>query len=828
MRGGSWIPALLAFATALPMGAQDYVPDRLIVKFKPEIADDADATLREGRKFSAQAPTTKLDSLMKVHGVRGARRLFAPTARTYSEARAFLESQAGRVRQKYPRRRALPLLPDLANVFVLDLAPGQNVLRAAAEFSKDPLVIYAEPVSVGHLAFVPNDPLVTCPQSVLNGTGDPRVCQWGLHRIRAPEAWDSTQGAGVVVAVLDSGLNRTHLDINDNVWTNPDEIEDGLDNDGNGFVDDTWGWDFVRCHAYSSPQCSPGEQSCKTAEDCGPGADCVLKCTEFRPNGDNDPSDEGDFIDGIQIGGHGTHVAGIVAAEANNGLDVAGVAFEATVMPLRVCDTLGACDLDGLAPAIVYAANNGAQVLNMSVAALGSGGLQVVHDAVQYADALGLVMVVAAGNYALIGNPPNFLAAFGEVISVASTDFTDARSDFSTYNDKVELAAPGGAVLSLRGLDQNGPVNSGTRVAYGTSMAAPHVAGLAALLWARYPLLTAGAVRASLCAGAVDLGSPGRDPYFGCGRIDAVRTLQAGCTRAVCGDGVQQPECGEECDDGNTQDGDGCSSTCRLCSLGVCGDGVYEPGCGEECDDGNTENGDGCSSSCLACKGAVCGDGIYEPACEECDDGDMQGGDGCSPFCTVGCGPCEIPAPDGGCQPNPNVPCEVVRSSTLGLSNGTPDTGDALAWKWVGYGSYAFGDPASLDDYAICVYDAVPNLQFTAMAPAAGSCGEEPCWQGGGARFKYDDPEGTPHGLSTLRLKTSRGKRGIVKVRIVLRGKGPNLSQREFGLPTLPLTLPIRVQLRATNGACWGATYSAAGVTENDEQDFKAKADRFQ
>jgi cysteine-rich repeat protein len=181
------------------------------------------------------------------------------------------------------------------------------------------------------------------------------------------------------------------------------------------------------------------------------------------------------------------------------------------------------------------------------------------------AEALGVLLVAAAGNS---GDGRVFYpAGFPEVVGVGSTDIEDRKSAFSTFNDQVELTAPAEKVLSLRGIE---PGASGVHGGLsGTSIAAPHVAGVAALLWSWKPQLSVAEVRAALCAGAVDLGLPGRDPHFGCGRVDALRTLQTQCVVNECGDGLHEPACGEECDDGNLLDGDCCSATCRLEGFGT-------------------------------------------------------------------------------------------------------------------------------------------------------------------------------------------------------------------------------------------------------------------
>jgi cysteine-rich repeat protein len=258
-------------------------------------------------------------------------------------------------------------------------------------------------------------------------------------------------------------------------------------------------------------------------------------------------------------------VAGVVGAVADNGVDMAGLSHDARVMAVRVVNRELRSTVSQISQGIVYAADNGAQIINMSLVSPASA---LLADAVQYADGLGVLLIAAAGNSA--DQRVFYPAGYPEVIAVSSTNVDDAWSTFSSSGEHIELSAPGEQVLSLLGL---GPGASGVHGGLnGTSLAASHVAGLAALLWSWSPALGADEVRTALCAGAVDLGLPGRDPYFGCGRIDTVHTLDTQCVQDACGDGVQEPTCGEECDDGNLLDGDCCSSTCRLEGFGAtCG-----------------------------------------------------------------------------------------------------------------------------------------------------------------------------------------------------------------------------------------------------------------
>lgn len=220
--------------------------------------------------------------------------------------------------------------------------------------------------------------------------------------------------------------------------------------------------------------------------------------------------------------GHGTHVAGIVAAAANNGLGSAGLAFRCKVIPIRVLGTSGGTTFD-LVKGIDYAVNAGARVINMS---LGSSQHSAIEEeAVKKAMNAGIVVVAAAGNDALKGNPSNYPAAIRGVVAVAATNLSDQRADFSNYGSYVTLSAPGVDILST--LPQR---IGGYGFASGTSMSAPVVSAAAALLFSLHPDWKAEKVIEALKKGSRDLGRDtgsdvGYDPFFGSGLLDAANAL---------------------------------------------------------------------------------------------------------------------------------------------------------------------------------------------------------------------------------------------------------------------------------------------------------------
>ena len=292
--------------------------------------------------------------------------------------------------------------------------------------------------------------------------------------------WDESLATGgeVVVAIIDSGIDRQHPDLASQLWHNPVEADGlaGVDDDGNGYVDDVTGWDFTDAPGL------PGEG-------------------DFRIR-DPDPDDES---------GHGTHVAGIVAAAVGNGIGVAGVAPGVRVMVLRAGFTVsgsGYLEDDDIAAAAVYAVDQGADILNMS---FGDPVFSpVIGDVVRYARSTGCLVVAAVGNE---GNDEVFYPArMEEVVAVAAADDEGQPLAFSNWGYSVDIAAPGLAV--------HGPVpGGGYAERSGTSMAAAHVSGVAAVAWSRQPQLTAVQVRGALANSAADIAAPGWDRWSGAGLV---------------------------------------------------------------------------------------------------------------------------------------------------------------------------------------------------------------------------------------------------------------------------------------------------------------------
>ncbi|ADG83165.1 S8 family serine peptidase [Thermincola potens] len=215
--------------------------------------------------------------------------------------------------------------------------------------------------------------------------------------------------------------------------------------------------------------------------------------------------------------GHGTHVAGIAAAVSNNGIGIAGVAGNCKIMPVKVFDYWGGSDIS-VADGIIWAADHGANVINMSFGTMANSTM--LNEAIEYARKKGVIMVAAAGNWA--NQYISYPAALSQVIAVSATDKNDKLADFSSYGPEIDVCAPGEKIFSTYWDPHKGSTYGELS---GTSMAAPQVAGLAALLISAKPWLTPDEVRQIIESSAKDLGEPGWDPQYGHGRIDIFKAL---------------------------------------------------------------------------------------------------------------------------------------------------------------------------------------------------------------------------------------------------------------------------------------------------------------
>lgn len=346
--------------------------------------------------------------------------------------------------------------PEVRTFSVPDAAAGEALL---ADLADDPDVLgasadaLATTLEVSTASEVPSVPLAT---SEAAASADPRSGeQWALTRLEAAAVWDRGGGTGIVVAVLDTGVDASHPDLAGQVL---------------------------------------------------PGFDAYTPETAGR----------------VDPNGHGTHVAGIVASLRGNDQGGAGLAPGVKILPVRVLDESGSGDHSDIARGVIWAADHGADVMNLSLG--GPEDTQVLRQAVAYARSKGVVVVVAAGNSAFQGNPVIYPAAYADVVSVAASSPGDSRAIFSSYGPYVDVTAPGLSILSTY---------PGNQYAFlsGTSMAAPYVAAAAALTLESHPSMSAASVSSRLVSSAQDLGVPGRDDEFGAGMVDPLSSRTDGVPR---------------------------------------------------------------------------------------------------------------------------------------------------------------------------------------------------------------------------------------------------------------------------------------------------------
>ena len=353
---------------------------------------------------------------------------------------------------------------------------GCSVADAIATCSKNPLIEYAEPnylLSIN--TTIPNDPNFNQLWG-LNNTG-----QTGGTLdadIDAPEAWDISTGNKVVVGVIDTGVDYTHADLKDNMWTNPGETPgNGIDDDGNGYIDDYYGYDFI--------------------------------------NNDGDPLDDHS---------HGTHVAGTIAAKGNNGIGVIGVAPQAKIMALKIFNANGNTDSFSAIKAIEYSTTMGVKLTNNSWG--GGGYSQTLYDAIAAAGKAGQLFIASAGNSGSNNDTnPSYPASYNldNIIAVANTNQNDQLSGTSNYGStSVDLGAPGSSIYSTI-------PGGGYSFKSGTSMAAPHVSGVAALLFSQNPGLSYLDVKNKIL-NSVDPIPALQGKTVSGGRLNAYKALTGGTT----------------------------------------------------------------------------------------------------------------------------------------------------------------------------------------------------------------------------------------------------------------------------------------------------------
>lgn len=381
------------------------------------------------------------------------------------------------------------------------VGPGEKVEDLIKRLKNDPRVEYAEPNYLLSAALLPDDTLYNN--------------QWYLRRIKAPEAWElHSASPGVVIAVIDSGVQIAHPDIQPNLWVNSGEIQNnGKDDDRNGYIDDYYGWDFVNNVADPSPKFKPG-------------------FTEA----------------GIQ---HGTIVAGIAAAAGDNGEGIAGVTWDAQIMALKALGDDGDGETSSVIKAIDYAVAKGANIINLSF--VGFAYSRSLHDAIERAYNAGVQVVAPAGNEQASEHgvnldthpiyPACYRNAAGQpiVIGVAATDGIDQKAAFSGYGKScIDLSAPGLSFYSTVVYAPNRSASGQFFNQYydgywsGTSVAVPLVSGALALIQGANPTLSPRDVTSILLKNTDDINAlnPDYRNQLGRGRLNVAAAVADATARA--------------------------------------------------------------------------------------------------------------------------------------------------------------------------------------------------------------------------------------------------------------------------------------------------------
>ena len=520
-----------------------YVPGEIIVKLK----EKEKPVLLFKQQYSARKTkhTNILSGLKEKYRLRDEKPVFKRLHKqletrnfTQNQLRAENNAKLFKQHSKTPKpKKQIDLLP----IYILNT--DEDVLAACAKLNQDPEIEYAQPNYIVEICseplpevpYIPNDYYLEDDENPgywrEGSWGQVYPDLWGLRNTHTIEAWnlfdtnsngvidggEKYPGEGVVVAVIDTGVDRYHEDLAENIWSNEDEIPDnGLDDDGNGYIDDVWGWDFA--------------------------------------NDDNNPFDGN---------GHGTHCSGTIAAVGNNDIGIVGVAPKAKIMAVKGLGDAGSGNIGWLAECIKYAADNGADILSNSWGPrypLPVSTDRLAEDAIEHAyGEEDCVVVFSAGNSS--GNVAFYYGAnHPYTIAVAATDNNDKICDFSNVGELIDISAPGGGsvaddgpdgpttyklgrnILSLRAqgtdlyaesdLDHGLPAGIGIvdehyYRARGTSMACPHVAGLAAVIKSMYPTLTNDEIRSRIVLGAdnIDSLNPGFEGLLGGGRFNTYNSL---------------------------------------------------------------------------------------------------------------------------------------------------------------------------------------------------------------------------------------------------------------------------------------------------------------
>ncbi len=490
--------------TNCPGICQNHVSDEIIIKFKGPAARALEKEIPDTSDSSYLGLTSSLNKLNKRYHLAAINPLFrgfkADRERlktSLNKRESDLSGREKRILRRLKRAPKQAAVPALDRIYKLrfNLEHNDSIEDVLAAYSNDPCVEYAELNYIVSINQTPNDPLYPLQWS-LNNTGQ-MYPESGKYNhppgtpdcdIDAPEAWDINSGSPeLIIAVVDTGVDYTHRDLDDNMWINETEFNgvDGVDDDENGYIDDIYGYNF---------------------------------CT-YEDVPDGDPIDDH---------GHGTHCSGIITAEGNNGFDIAGVCRNTQIMALKFLGASGKGYTSDAVTAFYYAVDNGADIISNSWG--GGTYLPALQEIIDYAHSQGVIMVASAGNDH--SDFPHYPACYDHVIAVAATDSDDHKAPLSNYGDWIDIAAPGVDVLSLRaaGTSMGTTYDDYTTIGSGTSMACPHVAGVIVLLLAQYPYISFNELTARLLATADNISAhnPGYDGLLGSGRVNAYKAVRDG------------------------------------------------------------------------------------------------------------------------------------------------------------------------------------------------------------------------------------------------------------------------------------------------------------
>lgn len=358
---------------------------------------------------------------------------------------------------------------ELDRTFEFTFTQESSVLQLITDLEALAYIEYAEKKPLFKTSYDPNDD---------------QPSQWALTKIQAFDAWDISIGdANVTIAIVDNAVSTVHEDLQANIWVNSGEIPNNfIDDDLNGYTDDYMGYDVS--------------------------------------DGDSDPNPPGTSNSSSPFT-HGTHCAGIASASTDNGVGIAALGFNTSIIPVKCAPDNSATEGNELPNAydgVYYAIQAGADIISMSWG--GTGSTITGQSLISAANSMGIVLIAAAGN--ADSDVPHYPAAYPEVISVGATNSMDMRTWFSNYGTTVDVMAPGANMFST--LSGNGNEYG---VKSGTSMACPLVAGLAALVLTENPLFTPDEVKTAIENGCdtIDLLNPGYEGLLGAGRINAYKTL---------------------------------------------------------------------------------------------------------------------------------------------------------------------------------------------------------------------------------------------------------------------------------------------------------------